>query len=481
MKKQFAIIAAFVLALSTNAQNVKTYNGQMTKPEWIAELFDCAGGINGSYSYYEDDEENRILHGVFKVSYDVMCLGGGRSFSSITEISGSYNQGRRNGHWTIKDKNKRTGKDNPYYYYDFNYKDGTLNGKISFRDDGYEMTGKCVGGTLSDTVLFRKYSPFGTSVSFKGKVNEAGLPHGIWFEKNEYKDAVPKETTCLYYNGCLVYRREKDLSSGIITYTYQVSKMVRVPSDLNKIHDTIIDGVKYVDVVGVICSIKTESGEPNEFVSFHTLFDDIYPAIDDWNMKFDTNSYVAYVEKKEMERQRRVKDSLRVVELERQRVEQEHQRMVRDSIRRVKEIERQDEQDIAEKEALVFRMVQEHKLNFSSSVLDKLQNTGYHFIPTEKLKKGIKDGDYLVLTTDDGQEFRDVFREEYFTTKSGKVIDQQRISKEYEVRVATNQDGNLLIVYDVQERIPFMLAHFDGKSSIHYYTIKKSVGKKIKQ
>ena len=472
MKKQFTIIAAFVLALSTNAQDVKTYNGQMTKPEWIAELFHCEGGINGSYSYYEDEEENRILHGAFKVSYNTMCIDG----RSLIEISGNYSHGKRNGHWTIKDKNRKTGKENPYYYYDFNYKDGTLDGKISFRDDGHEMTGKFVNGTLSDTVLFRTYSPFGTSKSIKGSINDEGMPHGVWIEKNEYKDAVPMETTRLYYNGCLVYRREKDLSSGKITYTYQVSDKIKTPSDLNKIQDTTIDGVKYVNVGGIICGVKeSDYYDPNGFFSFGL----INKAIKKWSMAFDTNAYTAYVEKKEMDRQRKVKDSLRAVEIERERIERERQRMVRDSIRRVEEIERQDEEDVAHMRALVFQMVEENKS--SSDILNRLQGTGYHFITTKKLKKGEKEGDFLVLVTEDGIVFRDIFKEGYFKTQSGKVIDQQSISRDNEVHVATNQNGNLLIVYDTQERIPFMLAHIQDISNITYYTIKKSIGKKIKQ
>ena len=36
-------------------------------------------------------------------------------------------------------------------------------------------------------------------------------------------------------------------------------------------------------------------------------------------------------------------------------------------------------------------------------------------------------------------------------------------------------------VYDSLERIQFMLAHFDGKTSISYYTIKQNIRKKIKQ
>ncbi len=319
MKKQFTIIAAFVLALSVNAQNVKTYNGQMTKPDWIAEFFDCEGGINGSYSYYEDEGENRILHGAFKVSYNTMCLDG----RSLIEICGNYNHGKRNGHWTIKDKNRKTGKDNPYYYYDFTYKDGLLNGKFSFRDNGYEMIGKCIEGSLSDTILFRKYSPFGTSVSFRGKVNNEGLPHGIWIEKNEYKGAIPMETTRLYYNGCLVYRREKDLSSGKITYTYQVSNLIRIPSDLNKIQDTTIDGVKYVDVGGIICGIDTNADEPNDFFSYYTLFDDIYPAIKNWDMGFDTNTYKNVLREKQREIERQ--------EYEKKRQEELQKRMIREA------------------------------------------------------------------------------------------------------------------------------------------------------
>ena len=312
MKKQFTIIAALVLALSTNAQNVKTYNGQMTKPEWIAELFHCEGGINGSYSYYEDEEENRILHGAFKVSYNTMCIDG----RSLIEISGSYNHGKRNGHWTIKDKNRKTGKENPYYYYDFNYKDGTLDGKISFRDDGHEMIGKFVNGILSDTVLFRTYSPFGTSKSIKGKVNIEGVPHGVWVEKNEYKDAVPMETTRLYYNGCLVYRREKDLSSGIRTYTYQVSDKIKTPSDLNKIHDTTIDGVKYVNVGGVICGVEDGYYDPDHFFSFGLINE----SIGNWCMTFDTNAYKNVLREKQREIERQEYEKKRQEELQKRKI-----------------------------------------------------------------------------------------------------------------------------------------------------------------
>ena len=73
-----------------------------------------------------------------------------------------------------------------------------LNGKISFRDGKYEMTGKFINGTLSDTVLCR-YNSLSHNLIIKGKVNKEGVPRGVWIEKGKY-DMVPKEATRLYYN-----------------------------------------------------------------------------------------------------------------------------------------------------------------------------------------------------------------------------------------------------------------------------------------
>lgn len=52
MKK---ILFCFLLVTTTylvNAQTIKKYNGQMSKPEWIAELFESSPyEYNGYYSY----------------------------------------------------------------------------------------------------------------------------------------------------------------------------------------------------------------------------------------------------------------------------------------------------------------------------------------------------------------------------------------------------------------------------------------------
>lgn len=109
MKKYILINIAFLFALSTNSQNVKTYNGPMTEPEWIAELFGGgAYGFNGSYSYYEDKEGNRILHGSFKISYTYLYFGD--FFGDFTEIRGNYNHGKRNGIGPLKKRIKKPGR-----------------------------------------------------------------------------------------------------------------------------------------------------------------------------------------------------------------------------------------------------------------------------------------------------------------------------------------------------------------------------------
>ena len=48
----------------------------------------------------------------------------------------------------------------------------------------------------------------------------------------------------------------------------------KINSDLDKIQDTTIDGVKYVDVGGIICGIDTNSGRSgrsNDFLLFNSL------------------------------------------------------------------------------------------------------------------------------------------------------------------------------------------------------------------
>ena len=71
MKRILFILIALMLTMTAIAQTIKKYSGQMSKPEWIKELFEYSSqhGYNGYYSYYEDEEEKRIIHGIFQVNY----------------------------------------------------------------------------------------------------------------------------------------------------------------------------------------------------------------------------------------------------------------------------------------------------------------------------------------------------------------------------------------------------------------------------
>ena len=65
IKTAAVILLLMVVTIPTSAQNIKTYNGPMSEPDWLTDLIDdeYTWNCKGSYSYYEDAQENRIIHG----------------------------------------------------------------------------------------------------------------------------------------------------------------------------------------------------------------------------------------------------------------------------------------------------------------------------------------------------------------------------------------------------------------------------------
>lgn len=343
MKKYNTICLALLLSIAGSAQTIKKYSGQLSKPEWISELFESEYpyDINGYYSYYEDANENRIIHGEFMISYRTGTINNVDKY----EIRGSYSHGRRVGKWEMKAKliNGEYAQD---YLYQFNYRDGLLNGLFSFYSpdmQDVEITGQFKNGVISDNVIIRQHcalAPGKCYTQVEGMVNDKGNPHGVWIEKEVSEKAIPKDITRLYYDGNLVYRREKDLSSGKIVYTYSVSDEIRVPADMAKISDTIIKGKEYLKVGTMIC-VKDKD---LEFYSIEGRFADdmenedkcvlygvirdncpmmaeIYPSIKNWRTRLDSHSYVAVVKREQEEEQRRKEEKIR--EEERKQWEEE--------------------------------------------------------------------------------------------------------------------------------------------------------------
>lgn len=277
-----AIVLMFMAVVFTaNAQNIKTYSGQMSKPDWLADLIgeEYMQG-KGSYSYYEDAQENRIIHGNFNLTFSKDAL-----FGTIFKetITGSYSHGKRNGQWTMRsvDINGKV-----FSQYRFQYKDGVLHGSFSYTEDGGgSVTCTFNNGVLSGTYTNVYVTTGGCTHTTSGKVDSEGRPHGEWTIVSKGPGIVPKDRTRLYYKGCLVYYREKDHSTGKITYENQISPSIRTATDISKIHDTIINGTSYIDVGGVICGIRPiSSWSAGDYTGYLSK---IYPNINKWNVEFD--------------------------------------------------------------------------------------------------------------------------------------------------------------------------------------------------
>ena len=309
MKRFTFIIFTFLLIITSSAQTIKKYSGQMSKPEWIKELFEYSSqhGYNGYYSYYEDEEEKRIIHGIFQVNYKTGEVNGVRQY----EIRGSFCHGKRDGKWIMKAL-LLNGKYARNYLYQFNYTNGILNGPFQIYapdTEDVEMLGHFSNGIITGKVIVKQHAWLGKGyIQIEGRVNSNGNPHGIWTEKEISDKAIPKDVTRLYYDGNLVYRREKDLSSGTIEYTQKISDKIKTAADSVLITDTIINGKDYVNVAGIICSKDTMASSDIYSIISTSRISAIYPFIKSWKTSFDTEYYLKMVKIEQEKQQRRIEE-----------------------------------------------------------------------------------------------------------------------------------------------------------------------------
>lgn len=337
MKRILFILIALMLTMTAIAQTIKKYSGQMSKPEWIKELFEYSSqhGYNGYYSYYEDEEEKRIIHGIFQVNYKTGVVNGVRQY----EIRGSFCHGKRDGRWMMKAL-LLNGKYARNYLYQFNYTNGILNGPFQIYapdTEDVEMLGHFSNGIITGKVTVKQHAWLGKGyIQIEGRVNSNGKPHGIWTEKEISDKAIPKDVTRLYYDGNLVYRREKDLSSGTIKYTQKISDKIKTAADSVLITDTIINGKDYVNVAGIICSKDTLASSDIYSIISTSRISAIYPFIKSWKTSFDTEYYLKMVKIEQEKQQRRIEEKRQE---EKRKKEAEERRIKEEELRKKKEAE----------------------------------------------------------------------------------------------------------------------------------------------
>lgn len=465
MKKVIYCIFSLLLTTMVSAQTTQKYSGQMSKPKWIEELFEVAypSDIKGFYSYYENANENRIINGDFLISYKTGDLNGVDRY----EIKGSFSHGKRNGKWEMKAK-LLNGKYAQNYLYQFNYKDGVLNGPFHFyspETENVEIIGQFANGVISGKVIIKQHCWIGKCYTqVEGQVNDKGNPHGIWTEKDVSEKAIPKEVTRLYYDGNLVYRREKDLSSGDIAYTYSFSDEIRVPADTVKITDTIIKGQEYLKVGAMICGKNTDikfynaearfiddRGSVDKCVLYGVvhekcpMMENIYPSIENWRTKFDSDSYQALVRREQAEEQRRKEEQLREErrlreEAERRQREEEQRKKKEEEARLSAEIEAAYKKDLVyydfcwgrfESSSKFEKLYREIGLDSINAMLDSISHFEYENYTVEELFTNNPDycySVYNVFLSDLGRKkkkkLNKVFKtyEAYIQCKKGGVI-----------------------------------------------------------
>lgn len=183
---------------SLSAREIKTYSGPYE-------------GGRATYSYYEDEEENRIYHGPFK-----------EVFAGNT-ITGTYKEGKMDGTWIYKMPNTFFGKYNLRVTYKDDVLDGPLVWSYTRGKQPYCMVkltmknGKVVG---YEGLVYPRGDAW-EKIDLKGGFDEDGYPDGVWeYIYQPYsllgsggdKHSIRE----VWRNGVLVKGRDKNLATGEI-------------------------------------------------------------------------------------------------------------------------------------------------------------------------------------------------------------------------------------------------------------------------
>ena len=232
MKRICTMLLLISLGVSSLfAQTTKNYDGPMRIPSDLYFLKDFdprSFDIKGSYSYYENEDEDRIKHGDFTIVFVA------KNFNR--EVKGKYEHGKKTGTWTVKDI--KTGVNTNYLKHmeltlNFidDYLDGPLFGVIHNGTSAYTI--EC---TFSKGRLVGKYHlniadewEEGITYEVDGAFGDDGMPVGIWVLKQ--KGSIEITQKRLYLNGALVYIQEQDYSTGSKTLPFcAFSNLTKAPS-----------------------------------------------------------------------------------------------------------------------------------------------------------------------------------------------------------------------------------------------------------
>lgn len=259
MKKSILLLILSVTVGSGMGQTLKTYSG----------LYE---GGKATYTYYEDENGERIKQGKFTynktqsgVGVGVGMIGGNISYTDTQYASGNYNKGKKNGEWIYK--HKVASKN--IVFSDFsaviNYVDGHMEGTLNSQGDIFQMKNNRITGKVKKIMKTRN-----ENWTMSGQFDDDGFPDGVWIKRYQSYGNLYIDTE-KYVHGLLVLKQTKNESTGNITrYEFEDVDPQEYISAYNSEKDSTIVGK-------LICQEKTyfKQGENN----YSNLSDGLLPEV----------------------------------------------------------------------------------------------------------------------------------------------------------------------------------------------------------
>lgn len=172
----FSAALAILTVQVSVGQTLKTYSG----------LYE---GGKATYTYYEDENGERVKHGKFTYSY-----------ATTLSASGNYKDGIKDGKWIYKNKTTV-----------INYVDGSMEGTLTNAGKTFQMKNNRITGRVKKIDNSRD-----ENLTISGQFDEEGFPDGTWTKSYESDGNLYIDTE-KYVHGLLIAKQRKNESTGEIT------------------------------------------------------------------------------------------------------------------------------------------------------------------------------------------------------------------------------------------------------------------------
>ena len=200
------IIISTVLVMLTAhvsvGQTLKTYSG----------LYE---GGKATYTYYEDENGERVKHGKFAYNKanEGIGVGGGMNiaYSTATSASGNYKNGIKDGKWTYKDKTAGGGVTFADFSVVINYVNGRMEGTLNNAGELFQMKNNRITGQVKRIKKTRN-----ENWTLSGQFDDDGFPDGTWTKSYQSYGNLYTDTE-KYVHGLLIAKQTKNESTGEIT------------------------------------------------------------------------------------------------------------------------------------------------------------------------------------------------------------------------------------------------------------------------